>query len=106
MKTRWYRRVGGKYVKFNLSKSGVSTSFKIGMLTINPQRNTYSINTPIKGLSLRGNLVDDKETEPVEKDRMRAIRDVDEWLIIGGVLGAALVIFTIWVNIQMLWLNQ
>ena len=103
MKTRWYRRVGGKHVKFNLSKSGVSTSFKLGPITINPQRNTYSINTPIKGLSLRGNLANkDKEAEPAEKDIYRAMKDVDEWLIIGGVLGAALVIYTIWVNIQML----
>lgn len=66
MKTRWYRRVGGKHVKFNLSKSGVSTSFKIGMLTINPQRNTYSINTPIKGLSLRGNLVNKEANNRVK----------------------------------------
>ena len=39
VKTRWYRRVGSKNVKFNISKSGVSTSIKLGRLTINPQRN-------------------------------------------------------------------
>ena len=56
MKSKWYRRVGGKYVKFNLSKSGVTTSFKLGPITINPQRNTYFIRTGIPGLSLRGKL--------------------------------------------------
>ena len=56
MKTKWYRRVGGKHVKFNLSKSGVTTSFKLGPITINPQRNSYFIRTGIPGLSLRGKL--------------------------------------------------
>ena len=56
MKTKWYRRVGGKHVKFNLSKSGVTTSFKLGPITINPQRNSYFIKTGILGLSLRGKL--------------------------------------------------
>lgn len=66
MKTKLYRRVGGKHVKFNISKSGVSTSIKLGPITINPQRNTYSINTPIKGLSLRGKLVDNNEARVKE----------------------------------------
>ena len=56
MKAKWYRRVGGKHVKFNLSKSGITTSFKLGPVTINPQRNTYFIRTGIPGLSLRGKL--------------------------------------------------
>ena len=56
MKAKWYRRVGGKHVKFNLSKSGVTTSFKLGPVTINPQRNSYFIRTGIPGLSLRGKL--------------------------------------------------
>ena len=99
MKTRWYRRVGGKHVKFNLSKSGVSTSIKLGPITINPQRNTYSINTPIKGLSLRGKLVDNnEEAEPVEKDVHRAIKDMDEWMIIYVVLVVAFMICWFCVN--------
>ena len=56
MKSKWYRRVGGKHVKFNLSKSGVTTSFKLGPVTINPQRNTYFIRTGIPGLSFGGKL--------------------------------------------------
>ena len=56
MKAKWYRRVGGKHVKFNLSKSGITTSFKLGPITINPQRNSYFIRTGIPGLSLRGKL--------------------------------------------------
>ena len=56
MKVKWYRRVGGKHVKFNLSKSGITTSFKLGPITINPQRNSYFIRTGIPGLSLRGKL--------------------------------------------------
>ena len=56
MKAKWYRRVGGKHIKFNLSKSGITTSFKLGPVTINPQRNTYFIRTGIPGLSLRGKL--------------------------------------------------
>ena len=58
MKTKWYRRVGGKHIKFNLSKSGVTTSFELGPITINPQRNSYFIKTGIPGLSLRGKLND------------------------------------------------
>ena len=58
MKSKWYRRVGGKHVKFNLSKSGITTSFKLGPVTINPQRNTYFIRTGIPGLSFRGKLSD------------------------------------------------
>ena len=58
MKVKWYRRVGGKYIKFNLSKSGITTSFKLGPVTINPQRNTYFIRTGIPGLSFRGKLSD------------------------------------------------
>ena len=58
MKVKWYRRVGGKHVKFNLSKSGITTSFKLGPITINPQRNTYFIRTGIPGLSFRGKLSD------------------------------------------------
>ena len=56
MKAKWYRRVGGKHIKFNLSKSGITTSFKLGPITINPQRNSYFIRTGIPGLSLRGKL--------------------------------------------------
>ena len=58
MKAKYYRRVGGKRVKFNLSKSGITTSFKLGPVTINPQRNSYFIRTGIPGLSLRGKLSD------------------------------------------------
>ena len=66
MKTKWYRRVGGKHVKFNLSKSGVTTSFKLGPITINPQRNSYFIKTGIPGLSLRGKL--NEETKEAEQN--------------------------------------
>ena len=67
MKAKWYRRVGGKHVKFNLSKSGITTSFKLGPVTINPQRNSYFIRTGIPGLSLRGNLYEEnKEAEQNE----------------------------------------
>ena len=61
MKSKWYRRVGGKHVKFNLSKSGVTTSFKLGPVTINPQRNSYFIRTGIPGLSLRGKLYEENK---------------------------------------------
>ena len=61
MKTKWYRRVGGKHIKFNLSKSGVTTSFKLGPITINPQRSSYFIKTGIPGLSLRGKLNETNE---------------------------------------------
>ena len=67
MKTKWYRRVGGKHVKFNLSKSGITTSFKLGPVTINPQRNTYFIRTGIPGLSLRGKLYEENKEAPVRK---------------------------------------
>ena len=69
MKSKWYRRVGGKHVKFNLSKSGVTTSFKLGPLTINPQRNSYFIRTGIPGLSLRGKL--NEVTEEAEQNESK-----------------------------------
>ena len=69
MKAKWYRRVGGKYVKFNLSKSGITTSFKLGPLTINPQRNSYFIRTGIPGLSLRGKL--NEGTEEAEQNESK-----------------------------------
>ena len=69
MKSKWYRRVGGKHVKFNLSKSGITTSFKLGPITINPQRNTYFIRTGIPGLSLRGKLC--QETEEAEQNESK-----------------------------------
>ena len=69
MKAKWYRRVGGKHVKFNLSKSGITTSFKLGPVTINPQRNTYFIRTGIPGLSLRGKLYE--ETEEAEQNESK-----------------------------------
>ena len=72
MKTKWYRRVGGKHIKFNLSKSGVTTSFKLGPVTINPQRNTYFIRTGIPGLSLRGKLY--QETEEAEQNESEITR--------------------------------
>ena len=69
MKTKWYRRVGGKHVKFNLSKSGITTSFKLGPITINPQRNSYFIRTGIPGLSLRGKL--NEVTEEAEQNESK-----------------------------------
>ena len=66
MKYRVYRRVGAKHVKFNISKSGVSTSVKLGRVTINPQRNRITYNTPIKGISLYDNL--DNKNEADEDD--------------------------------------
>ena len=70
MKTKWYRRIGGKHIKFNLSKSGVTTSFKLGPITINPQRNSYFIKTGIPGLSLRGKLTDmDNQNQAINKSQ-------------------------------------
>ena len=69
MKAKWYRRVGGKHVKFNLSKSGITTSFKLGPLTINPQRNSYFVRTGIPGLSLRGKL--NEGTEEAEQNESK-----------------------------------
>ena len=69
MKAKWYRRVGGKHIKFNLSKSGMTTSFKLGPVTINPQRNSYFIRTGIPGLSLRGKL--NEVTEEAEQNESK-----------------------------------
>ena len=69
MKAKYYRRVGGKHVKFNLSKSGITTSFKLGPITINPQRNSYFIRTGIPGLSLRGKL--NEVTEEAEQNESK-----------------------------------
>ena len=74
MKTKWYRRVGGKHVKFNLSKSGVTTSFKLGPITINPQRNSYFIKTGIPGLSLRGKLDEEAQETEQNESKMTGIK--------------------------------
>ena len=64
MKIRYRRRVSlGKHIKLNISKSGISTSIKVGRTTVNPQRNKITYNTPIKGLSIESKIVDDKKTE-------------------------------------------
>lgn len=68
MKYRVYRRVGTKHVKFNLSKSGISTSVKLGRVTINPQRNRITYNTPIKGISLYDNIYDETKTTDDEDE--------------------------------------
>ena len=73
MKTKWYRRVGGKHIKFNLSKSGVTTSFKLGPITINPQRNSYFIKTGIPGLSLRGKLNETNKEAEQNENKMTGI---------------------------------
>ena len=81
MKAKWYRRVGGKHVKFNLSKSGVTTSFKLGPVTINPQRNTYFIRTGIPGLSLRGKLNEETEEASTSKQLKSAFNQATEVFI-------------------------
>ena len=81
MKTKWYRRVGGKHVKFNLSKSGVTTSFKLGPITINPQRNTYFIRTGIPGLSLRGKLNEETREASISKQLKSAFNQAIEVFI-------------------------
>ena len=78
MKTKWYRRVGGKHVKFNLSKSGVTTSFKLGPITINPQRNSYFIKTGIPGLSLRGKLDEGTKAVPTDTTNQEAFNQIAE----------------------------
>lgn len=74
---RYRRRISlGKHIKLNIGKDGLSSvSFKIGGLTINPQRNTYSYNTPVKGLSLTGNIVD-KEAKKVNNEMEKAHKAV------------------------------
>ena len=79
MKYRVYRRVGTKHVKFNISKSGVSTSVKLGRVTINPQRNRITYNTPIKGISLYDNL--DNKNEADEDDGVGGIIGI----LLGGI---------------------
>ena len=83
MKTKWYRRVGGKHIEFNLSKSGVTTSFKLGPITINPQRNSYFIKTGIPGLSLRGKLNEGtQEAEQNESEMTRIeLQGVDTGIV-------------------------
>ena len=99
MKTKWYRRVGGKHIKFNLSKSGVTTSFKLGPITINPQRNSYFIKTGIPGLSLRGKLNEGTQEAEQNESEMTGIelQGVDTGIagrIILSVI-AVMVIFTL-----------
>ena len=94
MKSKWYRRVGGKHVKFNLSKSGITTSFKLGPLTINPQRNTYFIRTGIPGLSFRGKLYE--ETEEAEQNESKIeLQRVDKGIPVFEIFIIALFILMI-----------
>ena len=94
MKSKWYRRVGGKHVKFNLSKSGITTSFKLGPLTINPQRNSYFIRTGIPGLSLRGKL--NEGTEEAEQNESKIeLQRVDKGIPVFEIFIIALFILMI-----------
>ena len=94
MKSKWYRRVGGKHVKFNLSKSGVTTSFKLGPITINPQRNSYFIRTGIPGLSLRGKL--NEVTEEAEQNESKIeLQRVDKGIPVFEIFIIALFILMI-----------
>ena len=94
MKAKWYRRVGGKHVKFNFSKSGVTTSFKLGPVTINPQRNSYFIRTGIPGLSLRGKL--NEVTEEAEQNESKIeLQRVDKGIPVFEIFIIALFILMI-----------
>ena len=94
MKSKWYRRVGGKHVKFNLSKSGITTSFKLGPITINPQRNSYFIRTGIPGLSLRGKL--NEVTEEAEQNKSKIeLQRVDKGIPVFEILIIAFFILMI-----------
>ena len=94
MKAKWYRRVGGKHVKFNLSKSGITTSFKLGPVTINPQRNSYFIRTGIPGLSLRGKL--NEVTEEAEQNESKIeLQRVDKGIPVFEIFIIALFILMI-----------
>ena len=94
MKSKWYRRVGGKHVKFNLSKSGITTSFKLGPITINPQRNSYFIRTGIPGLSLRGKL--NEVTEEAEQNESKIeLQRVDKGIPVFEIFIIALFILMI-----------
>ena len=94
MKAKWYRRVGGKHVKFNLSKSGITTSFKLGPITINPQRNSYFIRTGIPGLSLRGKL--NEVTEEAEQNESKIeLQRVDKGIPVFEIFIIALFILMI-----------
>ena len=94
MKAKWYRRVGGKHVKFNLSKSGITTSFKLGPITINPQRNSYFIRTGIPGLSLRGKL--NEVTEEAEQNESKIeLQRVDKGIPVFEILMIAFFILMI-----------
>ena len=95
MKTKLYRRVGGKHVKFNISKSGVSTSIKLGPITINPQRNTYSINTPIKGLSLRGKLDEGIKNNQQEAENIERAEDIELQKVNTGIVGRIALTFMV-----------
>ena len=94
MKAKWYRRVGGKHVKFNLSKSGITTSFKLGPITINPQRNSYFIRTGIPGLSLRGKL--NEATKEAEQNESKIeLQRVDKGIPVFEIFIIALFILMI-----------
>ena len=94
MKSKWYRRVGGKHVKFNLSKSGITTSFKLGPVTINPQRNTYFIRTGIPGLSSRGKLYEGTE-EAEQNESKIELQRVDKGIPVFEIFIIALFILMV-----------
>ena len=76
MKLRIRRRVNlGKHVHFNLSKSGISTSFSFFGITVNPKRNRYHVNLPIVGLYLDGKLSDVIEGTPKDNKTEKANRE-------------------------------
>lgn len=48
----------GGLINFNFSKNGVSTSYKVGPMTVNPKRNKITTNAPIKGIYHESKIVD------------------------------------------------
>ena len=89
---RYYRRISlGKHIKLNVSKSGISTSIKIGGLTINPQRNRVTYNTPIKGLSFRGKLYDDKADIGMTQEEWDRLEELTDRIFEGFLMVAMII---------------
>ena len=94
MKSKWYRRVGGKHVKFNLSKSGITTSFKLRPLTMKPQINNDLIRTGVPVLWLGGKL--NEGTEEAEQNESKIeLQRVDKGIPVFEIFIIALFILMI-----------
>ena len=82
-----------KGVHINVGKKGISTSYKIGNVTVNPKRNRITARTPIKGLSYTTTITNKNNNTTKVKRKRSKLFDFFMFNATGG-------LWTIWMLIR------